>query len=63
MINPNSITINKNELEKKKIKEINNFLKDTNVIKIKEEYNDFLNEINNLYSKTLDEVYKFYNNV
>ena len=45
-INPISITNNKNELEKKKIKEINNYLEDINVIKIKKEYNDFLNIIN-----------------
>ena len=34
-INSISIITNKNELEKKKIKEINNYLEDTNVIKIK----------------------------
>ena len=45
-----------------KIKEINNYLEDINVIKIKKEYKDFLNIINNLYSKTIDGVSKFYNN-
>ena len=61
-INPISITNNKEELEIKKIKEINNYLEDTNVIKIKIDYNDFLNIINNLNGKTIDEVCKFYNN-
>ena len=61
-INPISITNNKNELEKMKIKEINNYFEDTNVMKIKKEYNGFLNLINNLNSKTIDEVYKFYTN-
>ena len=42
------------------MKEINN--EDTNVIKIKKEYNDFLNIINNLNNKTIDDVCKFYNN-
>ena len=36
-INPISITNNNNVLEKNKIKEINNYLEDTNVIKIKKE--------------------------
>ena len=45
-----------------KIKEINNYFEGTNVIKIKKEYKDFLNIINNLYSKTIDGVSKFYNN-
>ena len=62
IINPISITNNKNELEKNKIKDINNYLEDTNVIKIKKEYNNFLNEINNLNNKIIDEVCKFYNN-
>jgi len=61
IIQPISITNNKNELEKN-IKEINNYLEDSNVIKIKKEYNEFLNEINNLNNKTIEEECKFYNN-
>ena len=60
IINPISLINNKNELEKKISKVNNNYSKDTNLIKIKKEYNDFLNEINNLNNKTIDEVCQFY---